>query len=120
MATQLKNPHGVGIDNAGNVYVADTGNGRLSAVDRDRVALTTFGSKGVLNGQFKNPWDVAIASTGDLYVADTVERPRAEAQVTIDRRHDPGRFRSGPDRACVKPRPACADGSINRCPSITN
>ena len=63
---QLDKPHGVAVDGAGRVYVADEGNGRVSAFDRAGNHL------GHVGGPFLRPEDVAAGGPhGRVYVADT-------------------------------------------------
>ena len=63
----LRYPRGVAIDSiTGNIYVADTGNGRVKVYDETRDHI------GQLAGSFNGPEDVAVDSrTGYVYVADT-------------------------------------------------
>jgi uncharacterized protein (TIGR03437 family) len=78
-AAQLTSPSGVALDSAGNIYIADTGNGRIRKVDTIGV-ITTVAGKGnglalgdggpALNAQFTNPSEVALDSSGNLYIAD--------------------------------------------------
>ncbi|MBV8389996.1 MAG: hypothetical protein JO080_09380 [Mucilaginibacter sp.] len=56
-------PSGVGVDNAGNVYVADMGNSAIRKIDIHGVVTT------VLVG-FSGPTGVVSDASGDLYVAD--------------------------------------------------
>ncbi len=72
-ATQwyFNSPHGVAVDTAGNVYVADTSSDRIQKFDSGGVLISTWGSSGNGNGQFSNPYGVAVDSTGNVYVADT-------------------------------------------------
>jgi len=67
---ELNNPRGMGIDQAGDIYVADTGNSRIVVFSSDGVFLSTWGSYGFDPGQFYGPTDVAVAPNGDIYVVD--------------------------------------------------
>lgn len=84
-SSSLSGPQGVGIDSAGNVYIADTGNNRVTEYDtpltKDTVADRAFGQFGFGNGACnKNgavsasslctPVRVAIDSVKSIYVAD--------------------------------------------------
>ena len=60
--TGLKNPAGVAVDGAGNVYVADTGN--------DRVLMLAAGSRKQTRSLFDGPDDVAVDDAGNVYVTD--------------------------------------------------
>ena len=78
-AAQLNSPSGVALDSAGNVYVADTGNGRIRKVDTNGV-ITTVAGRGngstpgdggpALNAQLANPSEVAVDASGNIYIAD--------------------------------------------------
>jgi hypothetical protein len=72
-------PEGVAVDNAGNVYVADTWNHTIRQITTNRVVSTLAGSAGNYgsadgtgtNAQFYQPQGVAVNSIGTVYVADT-------------------------------------------------
>ena len=67
---------GLTVDNADQIYVADTGNNRIRKVDTEGNVTTLAGSaQGYADGNgasalFDEPWDVVIDATGNLYVAD--------------------------------------------------
>lgn len=78
-AALLNSPSGVALDAQGNLYIADTGNGRIRKVDTAGIITTvagrgngiTLGDGGpALNAQFFNPSDVAVDAQGNIYVAD--------------------------------------------------
>ncbi|MHB0858441.1 MAG: flippase activity-associated protein Agl23 [Anaerolineae bacterium] len=68
---QFTRPKGIAHDEAGNVYVADSGNHRIQVFDADGQPLRQWGSQGAEPGQLQEPWGVAVAPNGDVYVADT-------------------------------------------------
>ena len=77
-SARFKNPFGVAVDSAGNVYVGDTGNHTIRKVTSGGVVTTLAGlanTPGTNDGmgsiaRFKNPSGVAVDSVGNVYVAD--------------------------------------------------
>jgi uncharacterized protein (TIGR03437 family) len=62
-AAELNVPHGIAIDSANNLYVADTGNNEVRKI-------TPSGTISTIAGQLSNPASVAVDSHGSVYVAD--------------------------------------------------
>ena len=69
---QLNNPEGVGVDNNGNVFVANYGGNTISKFNSNGLSVLGFGSSGSSNGQFNHPDGVATDSSGNIFVVDTV------------------------------------------------
>jgi sugar lactone lactonase YvrE len=67
---QLKNPRGIVVDSAGNVWACDTGDNRIVEFDSNGNLLTQFGSYGSGNGYVNSPWDVTLDSSGNVWVVD--------------------------------------------------
>ena len=75
---QFKHPRGVTIDDAGNVYVADSENQRIRKITPGRIVSTLAGN-GVagfadgmgISAQFNFPRGVTTDNKGNIYVADT-------------------------------------------------
>jgi sugar lactone lactonase YvrE len=78
-AAKIDYPHGLAVDEDGNLYVADTGNHRVRRIDPAGV-ITTVAGTGVdtsdgdggpaLKATFNSPVDIAVAPDGGLYVAE--------------------------------------------------
>jgi DNA-binding beta-propeller fold protein YncE len=69
----LKTPHGLRIDDKGNIWVTDIGNHQVMKFDPDGKLLLSLGKKGeagVGDDQFDRPTDIAIAPSGEFYVSD--------------------------------------------------
>lgn len=78
-AARFRNPVGIAVDDAGNVYVADSGNYTLRKVSAGGVVTTLAGSAGNPGradgsgtaAQFRWPAGLAAGSGGLVYVTDT-------------------------------------------------
>jgi sugar lactone lactonase YvrE len=68
---QLLSPGGIGIDGAGDVYVADAGNNRVEEFNSAGEFKATFGTAGEAAGQLSHPQGLALDPAGDVWVADT-------------------------------------------------
>ncbi len=62
---QFADPRGIAVDTAGNIYVADTANGRIQKFTVNGAFITKWNSGGTL----QNPWGIDVSS-GYVYVAD--------------------------------------------------
>ncbi len=70
-AGQLRSPWGIAVDQAGDVYVTDTGNHRVEKFDREGNFITQWGGFGNGDGQFNFPYGIAVDAKGSVYVADS-------------------------------------------------
>ena len=79
-AAQLSFPHGVAVDGAGNLYIADMFNQRIRKVDAAGVISTVagdgtwgYGGDGgaAVAAQLAGPTNVALDDAGNLYIADS-------------------------------------------------
>lgn len=66
VSSGLSNPHGVAVDGAGNVYIADSGNNAIRKWVVASNTLTTLVSSGL-----SGPYTVAVDRLGNVYIADS-------------------------------------------------
>jgi ABC-type multidrug transport system ATPase subunit/sugar lactone lactonase YvrE len=67
----LNYPYDIAVNEAGELYVAEYGAGRVSKFDRKGHLLGRFGTIGSDEGQFSTPWGIAADRKSRVYVADT-------------------------------------------------
>ena len=92
LLAQFASPRGITVDEAGIVYVADTGNHRIKKIwPSGRTIVLAGGGSGMADGQgndalFNAPLDVAVDDQGNLYVADNgnlrIRRVDVDGNVT--------------------------------------
>ena len=78
-AASFNSPQGVASDGGSNIYVADTGNNTIRAINAGGVVTTlagTAGSSGQADGtgavaRFSSPYGIAADGNGNVYVADS-------------------------------------------------
>ncbi|MBW2613182.1 MAG: SMP-30/gluconolactonase/LRE family protein, partial [Deltaproteobacteria bacterium] len=98
---RLRNPRGVAVDRAGNVYIADDTNSRIRQVSSNGI-ITTIAGNGIYQyggsttvpatqTSFRHPSSVAVDSDGSLYIADMtnhlirkVSHPSAFSQAVME------------------------------------
>jgi DNA-binding beta-propeller fold protein YncE len=85
---QFKQPNGIAVDEAGNVYVADSGigNDRVQVFSAEGEFLGKWGSNGDGDGQFKQPNGIAVDGSGKVYVTDSRNRRVQVFGVQVQRR----------------------------------
>lgn len=72
---QLKSPQGIAVNDAtGDIYIADSGNNRIShwRISKNGIIgfINTYGEQGNGNGQFSVPSDVSVDQQGRIYITD--------------------------------------------------
>jgi len=67
----LNYPYDIAVNEAGDLYVAEYGAGRVSKFDLKGRLLGRYGTIGSDEGQFSTPWGIAADRSSRVYVADT-------------------------------------------------
>lgn len=67
-------PSDIVLDDAGNMYILDAGNGRIQKFDSEGKFLASFGREGQGPGEFNFPSSLDINADGDLIVSDRSSR----------------------------------------------
>ena len=125
-AARFNEPHGVAVDSAGNVYVADLLNDTIREVmpvGANWVVSTLAGQAGVpgsndgmgTNAQFSGPQGVAVDSAGNVYVADANNETIRQVNpvgtnwvvTTLAGQTGNGGFADGPGSAALFLDPTC-------------
>lgn len=94
---QFDSPRGIAIDTAGNILVADTGNGRIEKFSPNGSFVTSI-------GQFEAPNGIAIDHAGNIYVAEIGSKHRVQKlgpDGTFIAEWAPGLY--GPRRIAIGP-----------------
>ena len=103
---QFDSPHGIAADNAGNIFISDTNNGRIEKFSPTGTFITSIGSKGTGYGQLGDPNGITIDHAGNIYVAEAsnhrIQKLTADGgHVAEWRGPDPGFY--GPRKIAIAP-----------------
>jgi len=103
---EFDSPRGIAADRNGNIFVADTNNGRIEKFSPTGAFLSVMGIKGTGHGELAAPNGIAIDLAGNIYVADAgkhVVEKLAPNGTVIDewKGPDPGFY--GPRRIAIGP-----------------
>ncbi len=79
LSARFFNPHGIDVDSAGNIYVADRFNHTIRKITTDGQVITLAGKAGVKGdadgpgsvARFNEPWGLCVDKFGNVFVADT-------------------------------------------------
>jgi DNA-binding beta-propeller fold protein YncE len=103
---EFDSPHGIAADGKGNIFVADTNNGRIEKFSPNGIFITSLGIKGTGYGQLGEPNGIAIDRHGNIYVADAsnhrVQKLAADGTL-IDEWKGPDAGFYGPRRIAIGP-----------------
>jgi DNA-binding beta-propeller fold protein YncE len=75
---QFDSPTAVAVDPNGNIFVADTNNGRIEKFSPNGMFVTTIGTKGSGHGQLGEPNGIVIDRAGNIYVAEVASNHRVQ------------------------------------------
>jgi streptogramin lyase len=67
---QVKEPKGLAVDSAGDVWVADGGNSRIEVFNEKGEFLRSLGAYGTGSEQLEHPGGVAVDHSGNVWIAD--------------------------------------------------
>jgi DNA-binding beta-propeller fold protein YncE len=101
---QFNSPRAIAIDGTGNIYVADTDNGRIEKFSPSGVFITSMGTKAKGIGQLEAPNGIAIDRAGNIYVAEIGPKHRVRklgADGTFIAAWAPGLY--GPRKIAIGP-----------------
>src|SRR5437588_3907152 len=103
---QFDGPHGMAADSGGNIFVADTNNGRIEKFSSSGVFITSIGMKGAGYGQLGEPNGIAVDRVGNIYVAEAsnhrVQKLTADGAFLAEwKGPEPGFY--GPRRIAIGP-----------------
>ncbi len=103
---QFDSPHGIAADSAGNIFISDTGNGRIEKFSPTGAFIASFGSKGTGYGQLGDPNGIAINHAGEIYVTEAsnhrIQKLTSDGSYIAEwKGPDPGFY--GPRKIAIAP-----------------
>ncbi len=100
---RLREPMAVTVDQAGNLYIADTGNDSVKVFRRDGKLLFSFGKSGSAAGEIDYPYGIAVTPEGNILVSEPPNGRITEfdsrgrfRRILVGRTNDMGLIRPGP------------------------
>ena len=70
----FNSPSDMGVDDAGNIYILDSGNQRIQVFGPDGRYVRTIGRKGQGPGEFSSPNSIDIDGEGHIYILDNRQK----------------------------------------------
>src|SRR5439155_18649242 len=93
-AAKLAGPGGVAVDAAGNLFIVDSGNGRIRRVDAATQVITTVAGNGTYGfsgdggpataAELAFPTGIAVDRVGNLFIADPINNRIREVVASQD------------------------------------
>ena len=69
-SAEFTSPVGIMVNDAGDVYVVDSGNHRVQKFTFDGRFVASWGSFGSSDGEFQDPYGIAVDPNSNIYVTD--------------------------------------------------
>jgi sugar lactone lactonase YvrE len=126
MDAEFNTPHGIGIDDAGNLFIVDTYNNRIRKVAPDGVITTVAGAAAVtvncldrsaesrpaVSAQVCFPYNIAVDGKGNLYFPDRYRIRKVSADGVISVAAGNGSSGYGGEGAAAAVTPLLSPGAV--------